>query len=103
MARLVEARCKVAVIARDQVTTDILEHSHLKGSLVGDGRSWDIGVRGLGGTIIIPTCSVGEENVLRRPQGEDKFALQSILVHEFAHTVMEVGGGEQQLFRDEYR
>ena len=60
---------------------------------MGDGRSWDTGVRGLGGTVIVPTCSVGEENVLRRPHGEDRFALQSILVHEFAHTVMEVGLG----------
>eukprot|EP00850_Spirogloea_muscicola_P012325 SM000079S22443 [mRNA] locus=s79:239580:241334:- [translate_table: standard] len=81
--------CRVAIIARDQVTTDILEHSHLKGSIVDDGRDWDKQVRGLGGTLLCPTCSVGEENVLRCKI--DTYRLESILVHEFAHTVMEVG------------
>eukprot|EP00271_Cylindrocystis_brebissonii_P006451 TRINITY_DN19243_c0_g1_i1.p1 TRINITY_DN19243_c0_g1~~TRINITY_DN19243_c0_g1_i1.p1 ORF type:complete len:402 (+),score=57.74 TRINITY_DN19243_c0_g1_i1:693-1898(+) len=87
---LVAYRCKVAVIAKDQVTTDILEHSHLRGSSVFDGRDWDSQVRGLGGTKTIPTCSVGEENVLRCPYPEDKYYQESILIHEFAHTIMEV-------------
>lgn len=81
-------QCKVAIIPRNKVTTDILEHSHLRGNLTADGRDWDVGVRGLGGTKIVPTCTVGEENVLR--EKGDSFGLESILVHEFGHTVMEV-------------
>ncbi|CAI5532480.1 unnamed protein product [Closterium sp. Naga37s-1] len=88
VTRLQDNWCKVAVIGREQVTTDVLEHSHLRGSRTDDGRDWDCEVRGLGGTMVIPTCSVGEENLLRCPK--DRYREESILVHEFAHTVMEV-------------
>eukprot|EP00897_Mesotaenium_endlicherianum_P000990 jgi/Mesen1/10892/ME000935S10219 len=95
VGRLQREACKVAIIARDQVTTDILEHSYLRGSGgAADGRDWDRQVRGLGGTRVCPTCSVGEENVLRCPR--DRFCGESILVHEFGHTVMEVGFDEAQ-------
>lgn len=96
---LLDHNCKVAVMARDQVTTDILEHSHLRGSSVFDGRDWDSQVRGLGGTKAIPTCSVGEENVLRRPHPEDKYYQESILIHEFAHTIMEVAFDSKMMER----
>ena len=54
-------------------------------------------VRGLGGTMAVPTCSVGEENVLRLPS--DPYREESILVHEFAHTIMEVSEGGQGALR----
>ncbi|CAI7907378.1 unnamed protein product, partial [Closterium sp. NIES-53] len=97
VTRLQENWCKVAVIGREQVTTDILEHSHLRGTRTDDGRDWDHEVRGLGGTLVIPTCSVGEENLLRCPR--DRYREESILVHEFAHTVMEVGFDESLMHR----
>lgn len=95
-------QCKVALIGRSKVTTDILEHSHLRGSPTPDGRDWDVGVRGLGGTLVIPTCTVGEENVLRAKK--DRFGGESILVHEFGHTVMEVSmsSKQQQRIKDCY-
>eukprot|EP00030_Apusomonadida_sp_AF-17_P002799 a341840_7.p1 GENE.a341840_7~~a341840_7.p1 ORF type:complete len:375 (+),score=92.18 a341840_7:42-1127(+) len=79
---------RVAVIGRNQQTTDIPEHGHLKGEQTADGRDFDAGTRGLGGTVAIPTTSVGEENVLHLPQ--DRYHAESILVHEFAHHIMNV-------------
>lgn len=77
-------------MADDQNTTDIKEYLYLQGSSTDDGRDWDHEVRGLGATKEIPTCTVGQENVLRRPYPEDKYYKQSILIHELGHSVMEV-------------
>ena len=46
---------------------------------------WDARARGTGGSATDPVCSVGEENVLGYPG--DPYAAESILLHEFAHSV----------------
>jgi hypothetical protein len=46
-------------------------------------------IRGFGGTLTLPVSSVGEENLLCLPN--DPFHDQSVFVHEFGHTVMNVG------------
>lgn len=79
---------RIALIGPGQVTTDIPEHGHLRGRLTGDGRDFDAGTRGLGGTRAIPTTSVGEENVTRC--GDTRYPRESILVHEFAHHIMNI-------------
>jgi hypothetical protein len=66
------------------VTTDIPEHSKLKPK-----KYWDKRARGLGGTPFIPTTSCAEENLLGYP--DDRYNGENILIHEFAHTVHEVG------------
>ena len=81
----------LAVIAADGVSTDVGAHAHLRGVETFDGRDFDAGTRGLGGTLLIPVTSVGQENVERRGEGKDGYHQESILVHEFAHHVMEVG------------
>ena len=81
---MAERGVKLAVMSRDEVTTDVPEHSRLTPK-----DHWDRRARGLGGTPSIPTTSCAEENVLG--YGDDRYSGESILIHEFAHTVHEVG------------
>ena len=52
---LVKGGARVAVMGKDELTTDIPEHSHLTPK-----RDWDRRARGLGGTPFIPTTSCAE-------------------------------------------
>jgi hypothetical protein len=81
---LIDGRVRIAVMAAGEVTTDVPEHSRLtpKGY-------WDQRARGLGGTPAIPTTSCAEENLLGL--AEDAYVGESILIHEFAHTIHGVG------------
>ncbi len=81
---LIQGRVRVAVMAPDEMTTDIPEHSQLKPK-----DYWDKRARGLGGTPANPLTSCGEENLLGYPN--DRYCGESILIHEFAHTVHTVG------------
>jgi alpha-glucosidase len=81
---LVAGKVRIAVMAKDELTTDIPEHSRLRPK-----EYWDRRARGLGGTPFIPTTSCAEENLLGYQ--EDRYNGESILVHEFAHTIHEVG------------
>ncbi|MEW5317218.1 MAG: hypothetical protein WDW38_008537 [Sanguina aurantia] len=85
--RLSAGGAEVAIIGRDQVTSDIPAHALLKDSN-GD-RDIDGSTRGLGGTVHCPTTSCGEENLLM--EGDRSYACENILVHEFGHTVMNIG------------
>lgn len=60
MQRLQEAQCQVAIIGRQQLTTDIPAHHFMKHC---KGRDIDGTTRGLGGTAAIPVTSCGEENL----------------------------------------
>src|SRR5262245_44154558 len=81
---LAEARVRIAVMAKSEVTTDIPEHARLK-----PRDYWDKCARGLGGTPWIPTTSCAEENLLGYEN--DRYNGENILIHEFAHTIHEVG------------
>ncbi|MEW5301915.1 MAG: hypothetical protein WDW36_004739 [Sanguina aurantia] len=88
LVRRLSARgAEVAIIGRDQVTSDIPAHAPLKDSS-GD-RDIDGSTRGLGGTMQCPTTSCGEENLLM--EGDRSYSCENILVHEFGHTVMNLG------------
>lgn len=89
VVRMARLGAEVAIIGRGQSTTDIPAHAHLKGQSCGDGRDFDAGTRGLGGTVACPITSVGEENVTMK--GDFRYPSESILVHEFAHAVMNIG------------
>lgn len=81
---LTAAGLHVTVMASDEFSTDVPEHSHLKPK-----RYWDRRARGLGGTIEIPVVSCGEENLLHLLG--DPYRAENILLHEFAHSVHLVG------------
>ena len=75
-------RC--VVMAVDEFTTDVPEHSDLEPK-----AHWDRRARGLGATLERPATSCGEENLLCL-QG-DPYATENILIHEFAHTIHQIG------------
>ena len=75
---------RVAVMAHDEFTTDIPEHADLR-----PAERWNRRARGLGATDARPAVSCGEENLLCFPG--DPYVGENILVHEFAHTVHEIG------------
>lgn len=89
MARMPQVRdemirhnIKIAVMADTEVTTDIPEHSFLP-------PSWDQRARGLGATLQVPTSSCAEENLLCYTQ--DPYTKEDIFVHEFAHSIANLG------------
>jgi len=84
---IVERKIRVAIMAKSEVTTDIPEHSDL--NRVFPGTDWNKRCRGVGATLARPVCSGAEENLLGLP--EDRYRGESILLHEFAHTIHEIG------------
>lgn len=83
------ARVRVGVIGVDQVTTDLPEHADLNEAFPLDEGDWDTRTRGVAATLARPLTSAAEENLLCGPS--DVYAGESILVHEFAHTIHEQG------------
>lgn len=81
---LAASKTRFAVMAVDELTTDVPEHSDLTPS-----KFWDRRARGLGATPVRPCVSCGEENLLGYPG--DPYAAENILVHEFAHAMHEMG------------
>ncbi|MBM4070493.1 MAG: hypothetical protein FJ271_16285 [Planctomycetes bacterium] len=81
---LARNKVRFAVMAVDERTTDIPEHSDLK-----PAKYWDRRARGLGPTRARPAVSCGEENLLGL-RG-DPYSKENILVHEFAHAIHLMG------------
>lgn len=77
---MVRSGSRLIVMAYDEFTTDIPEHSQLR-----PRDFWDARARGLGGSRTDPVCSCGEENLLAYPG--DPYAAENILIHEFAHNI----------------
>lgn len=95
--KLVEEGAELHIIGRDEVTTDLPDHRHLKGKKISgfSGLSYDERTRGLGGL----RASCGEENLLRLP--EDRYRGRDICVHEFSHTVLSYGADPEVVERFE--
>ena len=77
-------RVRFAVMAHNELTTEIPEHSDLVPAFY-----WDRRARGLGPTEIRPATSCGEENLLNF-RG-DPYATENILIHEFSHGIHLMG------------
>jgi hypothetical protein len=77
---LVKQRVRVAVMAADEFTTSIPEHSDLRPEAY-----WNKRARGLGATRVRPAVSCGEENLLHFPG--DPYRGENILIHEFGHGI----------------
>ena len=83
-------------MAESEVTTDIPEHSDLNEAF--PEVDWDTRARGLGATLARPATSGAEENILCYSQ--DVYPNEDILVHEFAHTILQLGVEQQEGGRD---
>jgi hypothetical protein len=77
---MIRSGSRLIVMAHNEYTTDVPEHSHLKPK-----DYWDARARGLGGSETDPVCSCGEENLLDL-EG-DPYSTECILIHEFAHNI----------------
>lgn len=92
-------KAAVGIIGREQVTTDLPPHRHLKGATCRGGNDdLDGTTKGLGGSVTCPFATVGEENLLMTPG--DKYFQESILIHELAHSVMNIGLYNHPLYND---
>ena len=88
---IAELGIRVAIMADSEVTTDIPEHSDLYEAF--PGTDWNTRARGLGATLGRPAVSGAEENLLC--YGDDAYRNEDIFVHEFAHTVLQMGVEQQ--------
>lgn len=77
-------KTRLAVMAWNEFTTDVPEHTHLKSRIF-----WDRRARGLGATRRAPAVSCGEENLLCFPG--DPYSTENICIHEFAHAIHGMG------------
>ncbi|MFK7820803.1 MAG: hypothetical protein AB8G99_18940 [Planctomycetaceae bacterium] len=77
---MIQSGSRLIVMAHDEYTTDVPEHSKMKPK-----SFWDVRARGLGGSRTDPVCSCGEENLLAFPG--DPYSTENILIHEFAHNI----------------
>ena len=89
LERLVAGNTAIGIIGKGQLGTELPPHEFLLGQPHFDAT------RGLGGTVHVPTSTGGEENLLMLDS--DKYREENILVHEFAHGVMNVGLSESQI------
>ena len=80
---MAQNKIRIAVMSKDELTTDIPEHSDLNRAF--PETNWDTRARGLGATGVRPATSCAEENLLC--YSNDRYSGEDILVHEFAHTI----------------
>jgi alpha-glucosidase len=98
---LAAAGAELHIIGREQVTSDLPEHRHLKGKKLEQyhGLTVDERTRGLGGLL----TSCGEENLLKLEK--DRYRGRDICVHEFAHNIRQHGVPREirKQFDEQYR
>jgi len=80
---LIKNKVRIAVMAPDEFTTTVPEHSDLEPPIY-----WNKRARGLGATRTRPAVSCGEENLLH--YRGDPYRGENILVHEFGHAIHEI-------------
>jgi hypothetical protein len=87
VSNLAAAHAELHIIGRDQVTSDLPEHRHLKGKPLDEyhGLTVDQRTRGLGGL----WTSCGEENLLKLDK--DRYRGRDICLHEFSHNIRNHG------------
>jgi alpha-glucosidase len=85
VSNLREHGAELHIIGKGQGTSDLPEHRAEKGKLFDRNLTMDERTRGVGGVF----ASCGEENLLRL--SNDRYNGRDICVHEFAHTLQELG------------
>ncbi len=84
LTQLINSKVRLGIMAESELTTDIPEHADLTPK-----DYWDQRARGLGATESRPAVTAAEENILCYPT--DRYKGESILIHEFSHTIDEMG------------
>lgn len=83
--KMIELHWRVAICGYRQNITDIPECAMMK--VWWPDTDWDARGRGYGATEALPVMSIGEENIVKIPNFTERYATESIMVHEFAHNV----------------
>jgi len=98
VTNLIASKVELHIIGKDQVTSDLPEHRHLKGKPFDGVLTVDQRTRGLGGLL----TSCGEENLLELPT--DRYRGRDICTHEFSHNLQDQGlsPNVQKIIRDQY-
>ena len=73
-------RIRFSIMACDEFTTQVPEHSKMT-----PAEFWDRRARGLGSSRTDPVASCAEENLLCYPG--DPYNTENIMIHEFAHAI----------------
>jgi hypothetical protein len=84
LSAMARNKVRLTVMAASERTCDVPEHSDLTPK-----EFWNRRARGLGATPERPSVSCGEENLLCCPG--DPYSTESIMVHEFAHAIHQMG------------
>lgn len=82
---MIKCHFRIGVVAYTENITDLPECKMMP--IWWPDTDWDARGRGYGATLAIPVMSIGEENVIRIPNFNERYWDQSIMVHEFAHNV----------------
>ena len=77
---MIKRNCRLVVMAHNEFTTQVPEHSGMT-----PARFWDRRARGLGSSRTDPVVSCAEENLLCYPG--DPYNTENIMIHEFAHAI----------------
>lgn len=88
--RLIRNQIRIAIMAEREQTLDIPEHADLQRAF--PQTDWNRRARGLGATRERPAISAAEENLLG--YYNDRYRGESIFIHEFAHTIFDLGLSE---------
>lgn len=82
---MINLHWRIAICGYQQNITDIPECAVMK--VWWPDTDWDARGRGYGATEALPVMSIGEENIVKIPGFTERYATESIMVHEFAHNV----------------
>ena len=83
--KMIELHWRVAICGYQQNITDIPECAIMP--IWWPDTDWNARGRGYGATEALPVMSIGEENIVKIPNFTERYATESIMVHEFAHNV----------------
>lgn len=83
--KMIDLHWRVAICGYRQNITDIPECAMMP--VWWPDTDWNARGRGYGATEALPVMSIGEENIVKIPGFTERYATESIMVHEFAHNV----------------
>ncbi len=82
---MINCHFRIGVVGYKENITDLPECSVMP--IWWPGTDWNARGRGYGATLALPVMSIGEENLIKIPNFQERYYSESIMVHEFAHNV----------------
>ncbi len=96
--RMADKKAAIGIIPKEAFITALPEFAKFSGKKDSNGNPYDsFSIRGAGAVNGQPVTAASEENLLKLPH--DPFAQESVLHHEFAHAIMNLGFAESERLR----